>query len=188
MSVEIQRVINSSTIAVLKLDAAISAGLSFPTTVTEIPVEDGGTITDHARNEPDSVTVTGFVTNTPVALLGAGADDSLARGALDSLLEMRANKEVVNVVTDVHLFENMMMTDLDVPRDAANAKSLTFTATFRKITKVSAEVIEFPDDDTERRASPPAELGKQTPAESTDDAESQASFLVRILKGTGALQ
>jgi hypothetical protein len=187
MSVEIQRVIDSSTIAVLKLDATISSGLSFPTAITEIPVEDGGTITDHARNEPDTVTVTGFVTNTPVTLLGLEADDSLARGALDSLLEMRAKKEVVNVVTGIHTFESMMMTALDVPQDAQNANALTFTATFRKITKVSAEVIQFPEDDTARRATPEAELGKQTPAESTDDAESQASFLVRIFKGVGAL-
>jgi hypothetical protein len=181
MSVEIQRVVDDATIAVVKLDATIATGLSFPSTVTEHAIEDGSTIADHVRNNPDVVTVTGFVTNTPAVLAGVGADDGLARGALDSLLEMRDNKEIVQIVTDVKLFTDMMMTSLDVPRDAANANSLNFTAVFQEVRKVATEVTQFPEDDTARRAAPPSELGKQTPVETEESTESFALGLFRSL-------
>lgn len=188
MSVQIQRVVEQNTIDVITLDATISTGLSFPSTVTEHPIEDGSVIADHVRLDADIVTVTGFVTNTPVAVLGLGADESRARGALDSLLELRQSKELVQIVTDVHLFEDMMLTSLEAPRDATNPNALQFTAIFTKIKKVTTKVIAFPEDDTEKRATPAAELGKQTPGESTEDASSQASWLIQALKGVGVVQ
>jgi hypothetical protein len=187
MSVEIQRVIDDETIDVIKLDATITAGLSFPATVTEHPVEDGSLIADHIRNDPETVTITGFVSNTPVAVLGLNADPSRARGAADSLVELREKKELVRITTDVHLFNDMMMTQLDIPRDADSANALRFTAAFTKVTKVSTEVTQFPEDDTERQAAPAAELGKQTTTEASEDTESWAFQLVDALTG-GALQ
>jgi hypothetical protein len=188
MSVEIQRVVDGDTIEVISLDATISTGLSWPATVTEHPVEDGSLISDHVRLDSETVTVTGFVTNTPVTLLGVGADDSLARGAMDALVELRESKELVQIVTDVHSFADMMLTTLDAPRDATNPNALEFTALFTKVRKVSTAVIDFPEDDTARRAEPTSELGRQTPAESTDEAEAQASWLIRIYKGLGIVQ
>lgn len=189
MSVEIQRVVDGNTIEVISLDATISTALSWPATITEHPVEDGSVIADHVRLDAEIVTLTGFVTNTPVAVLGFGADSSLARGALDSLLELRDSKELVQIVTGIHLFEDMMLTTLDAPRDAANANSLTFTAVFTKIRKVATAVIDFPEDDTAKRAQPAAELGKQTPVEATEEAESQSTALLGVAKfGAGILE
>ncbi len=54
--------------------------------------------------------------------------------------------------------------------------------------KVSTAVIDFPEDETAKRAEPAAELGRQTPEDVTPEADAQASYLVRILKGVGLAQ
>ncbi len=54
----------------LVLDATISDSHSFRNTITDFPVESGGNISDHVIQAPEEVTIEGFVTNTPVKILG----------------------------------------------------------------------------------------------------------------------
>ena len=52
------------------LDATLSENHDYTNKVTSFPVETGADITDHIVQEPERLTIEGFVTNTPVSLLG----------------------------------------------------------------------------------------------------------------------
>ena len=71
----------------LQLDAAIDENHSIKNTITQFPVEDGLNISDHIKQEPDRLKITGFVTNSPIIY-----------GALDSgnNLQLQGQTVIIN--------------------------------------------------------------------------------------------
>lgn len=61
---------NPGQIGNLVLDATISENQNYSNRITEFPIEDGSTITDHIMQEPEELTIEGFVTDTPTKILG----------------------------------------------------------------------------------------------------------------------
>ncbi len=185
------RKVNSSLVELVVLDATLSHSIDRTATATQHPIESGSKTTDHIQADPVTVTVVGFVSNNPVTLLSFGLvpqqDDSRRKSAYDALVQTFDNKELVEVHSELEVFEDMAMTRLNVPRDRTNFNALQFTATFTKITKVGTLVVEL-EEDVEKLASPEQDLGKQTPADAQAEEEDNASTLVRLLKGVGALE
>lgn len=66
---------------VLIFDAIRTEDHTMSATVTEHPVENGSIISDHVIQQPDKLTITGLVSNTPIDLIGSyavtGKDDVL---------------------------------------------------------------------------------------------------------------
>lgn len=50
----------------LVLDAVLHEGHGYSNTVTDNPIESGANVSDHIRREPPTITITGFITNTPL--------------------------------------------------------------------------------------------------------------------------
>ena len=59
-----------SSIAQIELDANLGEVHNFISQVSQFPVEVGSPITDHIFNQPVEVTLEGFITNSPVKILG----------------------------------------------------------------------------------------------------------------------
>lgn len=59
----------------LTLDATINVNYTFTNEITQYPVEDGGTVTDHIKQQPLSLTITGFITNNPIKFIGENVAD-----------------------------------------------------------------------------------------------------------------
>lgn len=189
MSVVILRQVENSLIQVLDLDATISEQITHNGTVTEHPIEDGSLVADHIQLDPVTLSVTGFVSNTPVSL-GLGAiprsDPTRARTAYEALLEVFRKKELVQIQDGLDVYEDMAMTSLSVPRDRASANALQFTAAFRKLTKVGTQTVEIASDDQEI-AAPSEDIGKQTPTEATEEVEQESSLLYQAYEGARGL-
>ncbi len=62
---------------IVVFDLTVSEGHEATSEVTEHPVEQGSVITDHVRQNPQSVTQEMFVTNTPIEDIGRGSIDVL---------------------------------------------------------------------------------------------------------------
>src|SRR5262249_37783249 len=56
-----------------------------------------------------------------------------AEEALTTLRRMKDETILVEIVTSVRSYKNMILTDLSVPRDASTGDALQFTATFKEI-------------------------------------------------------
>lgn len=127
------------------IDASVSESHEFSSEVTQYPVEQGGAVTDNIRPKPIVVTIEGIVSDTPIggvaALrhVGARGDGKTTPSseALAALEAIRLARDPVTITTTLRTFDNMVMTSLSVPRDAATGAALRFSATFQQIIVVT---------------------------------------------------
>ena len=137
----------------LVLDASIKEEHSAEVDVTDHAVEQGSSITDHARPKPEEVTIEGVVSNTPLnrfQTLRAESFDGVAwqtsaavnavrgmPGAAESayraLRDLRDTPKLVTIVTALRTYDNMLLTSLKVPRDAQTGDCLRFEAKFKQV-------------------------------------------------------
>jgi hypothetical protein len=134
------------------IDAAPNEEHVFTSDVTDKPVEEGTDITDHVRVLPDSLTIEGVVSNSPIGTIAAlrSAESPLAGeflpadDALAYLRRLRLDREPVTVETDIAVYKSMVLTSLVVPRSATTGDALSFRATFREIQIVRTERVAVP--------------------------------------------
>lgn len=152
-------------IASIVLDASIKEVHHSEVDSTDSPVEQGVDVTDHLRAKPDTVTITGMVTNFPLNT-GSPTTDSVqittaqgtvtssntsaaqwvpgtAENAYAQLLALKGSATLVTVVTALRVYSNMALKSLDVPRDAAIGESLQFTAVLKEIQIVQNQTIQI---------------------------------------------
>lgn len=191
MSVKLLRKVDTSLVEITALDATLSHQIQRTATATMHPIESGSKISDHVQLDPVVVTVTGFVSNNPVTFLSFGLvpqqDQTRSKSAYDALVQTFDNKELVQVQSELEVFDDMVMTSLTVPRDRTNFNALQFTATFQKIKRVGTLVVELAED-VEELAAPEQDLGKQNPVDAEPEEETQGSWLLGLLQGAGVLE
>lgn len=92
--------------------------------------------------------------------------------AYQTLLELQDKAIPINVVEKLRSYENMIITDLTVDRDANTADSLFFRATLREIRIVSNELVNIPkgllDKAVGHSATSTVDQGQQSPPESEE--------------------
>jgi hypothetical protein len=127
------------------IDAAVQEDLRFSSDISEFPVEEGPGVTDHVRNRPKEVTIEGVVSDTslrPVAdtrgILSLPSEEFLAR--LELIHEFR---DPVTIETTQRVFDDMVLKDLSIPRDARTGDALSFRATFQQVELVSTDRFEI---------------------------------------------
>lgn len=124
-----------------QIDASLSETHSYSCEVTEYPVEQGSAISDNVRPKPIVVTIEGIVSDTPIGsiadLRNGNGDQLPSVGALAALLAIRDARQPITIATSLSRFENMVLTDLEIPRDSKTGAALCFTATFQQITIVT---------------------------------------------------
>jgi hypothetical protein len=112
------------------LDATLNENHQYNSRVTNYPVEDGRIISDHVINEPETVQITGIVTDTPISLL---TSFNRSVDAFNRLVRLHTNRELVTVVTGIKVYTNMVMTSLQVPKNVQTGQSLTFIIDLQKV-------------------------------------------------------
>ena len=166
------------------IDASITESHTYESQVTEFPVEQGSAISDNVRPMPISVTIEGIVSDTPIGIMAdlrnnehgdqaflptTDAATAKARGdlqsapsidALAAMLAIRDARQPVPIVTSLASFDNMVLINLEVPRDATTGYALRFTATFKQITIVTNQRVLVRT--TTARTSRPGDKAKQT--------------------------
>ena len=191
--INIQRV-NAETgqaAEVIQLDATLDVNLTHIMSVTSFPVEDGADISDHAQEQPATVTIRSLVSATPLRIFSFNPiiGDARPRAALEIMLELQANRELVRIVTDLKTYDSMALISFNAPRRKDTKNALLFTAVFQEVIVVSSEEVTLPAEE-EVQVTAPAKVkgGKITakPPESAAETD-KASLLYRTLQGVGAL-
>jgi len=114
----------------VELDVTMREDHRYSSRVTNYPVEDGSSLSDHIINEPPVVTLEGIVTDTPLAIL---TFFNRSVDAFNRLIEIHENRELVTVVTGIKVYQNMAITVLDIPRDLTTGQSLRFTIELQNV-------------------------------------------------------
>lgn len=172
-------------IGAVVLDASLSEAHNTSNDVTDHPVEKGADITDHVRQKPKTLRLTGLVSNTPLPDPGKPVEfkPEAASTAYQDLMRLADQGETITVVTALRTYEDMVIESLDVPRDASLGQTLQFTCSLKQIRSVETRRV------TVSRVSKAKVDGGKRAAKNTPTAtkEKSKSGLVTLLSSTGLI-
>jgi Dit-like phage tail protein len=167
--------------------------------VTDHPVEEGFNISDHSRPEPDTVTLSCFVSNTPLSLqqqtravqegsvsfnttsqqaVAIGAVNGRADDTFKKLKKLRDEGTLIAVVTTLRTYgltstQGMAIQSLSISRTSKNYDGLEFVVTLRQIRIVKNKQT-TDRQSKDRRVPKKKNKGAQTPK--TDEVETSAAL------------
>lgn len=126
------------------IDATVSEDHSYNNRVTNYPLENGSSISDHIITEPFTLNISGIVSDTPLNIL------SIFNRSVDSmnrLIRIVEQKEVITVVTGIKVYTDMVITSLNIPRNIQSGQSLTFNIEMQKLRRDNSTVVNiFPNN------------------------------------------
>lgn len=139
-------------IGAVTVDASLSENHTLTGAVTEHPIEDGSSISDHYKVAPREISVEAIVTGTPIETGFPGATlissiGSAIRGAdpvLDAWQEIERYFDQavrIDIGTSLKVYKNMMLTSFSCTRDASTGQALRFSCTAREIFTVKTQVV-----------------------------------------------
>lgn len=108
--------------------------------------------------------------------------------AFEYLIELRDNRVPFQIQTRLQTYNDMILTSLSVPQNAASGRSLRFSATFEQIRIVLTSETEIPESNTRNPSSAAKQLlGKkpQNEAEGEGEEGSTSSVAKRITDDFG---
>jgi hypothetical protein len=157
----------------LTFDASPRQSHDVQVNLTEHPIEDGSTISDHGQARPREMSITGIVSETP--LTGAVGGPVRIEDALRFLTEAGEGVERLTVTTRLGTSSGWVL--MSWPHDVTVLRGLVFELRLRQIRIASATVITLPREVPAPRyadtAPPNADVGTQ-PTETVDAAETAA--------------
>lgn len=124
----------------ISFDAVPVTKVSRSADVTAYPVENGSNISDNVRIKNNKLTLSGIITETPLALRGdmlssAGVNGSRCSQAISYLDEILEARQPILVCTEHRQFENMILTGINYEYKTESA--LQFDLEFEQIRLVS---------------------------------------------------
>jgi len=118
---------------------------SLSVTKTKYPVEDGSTRNDNFVVEDEKLVLKGLVSNLQPDFEGIVdiKDKSRSKEAWGRLRALKNSGEVVNVVTLLGMYENMMVTGIDATINAGTGHALFFTIVLEEQTFAETEIVQL---------------------------------------------
>lgn len=165
--VQLFYVMPDGTNGTVALDASVSEQHGVQAQVTEHQVESGTNVTDYIRPMPRRLSITGLVTNTPIATpttqnRGVTGQTSTFTGqdgtkwkALQFTGEFDRVRDVYGVLVDAALagatfqvvttlenYQSLAITNLVAPRDADHGNAVQFQIDFQEIRVVDSQTVQ----------------------------------------------
>lgn len=133
-------------------------------TITEHPVEQGASISDHAYKSPMRVVIRVGYSNSSQ---GAGGDPGYVTAQYQNFLTLQATRQPFAIVTGKRRYSNMLVQSLAVTTDQTTENALLLTVTCREVIIVATQTATVPPAD--QHASPQ----KTAPVTSTGTVQPQ---------------
>lgn len=173
----------------IELDAALDENHEWSAEATSNPVEVGAPVTDHVIDQSDKLKIKGFVTDTPLTSSQSLPQISRSQDVFDLLYELIKLKEPMTVYTKHRIYDDMILTNVNIPRTAGVGEAIEFSAEFINIRKVATQMVDVPDGinpkkdkkadaATGKKTEPQKDGGKKQP----QTVEKPSSTLSRVLK------
>jgi len=124
----------------LTMDVTIEENHSQEIEITEHPVEQGASVTDHAYLKPASLTIKAGVTDSKAATAG----DKPSVAMYEALRKLQGSREPFDVVTGKRVYKNMLIKSLSVQDDLATENALLVTAELQEIIMANVVAVNIP--------------------------------------------
>jgi len=135
-----------SQIGALTLDVTLEESHEFSSEISDFPIEGGSSISDHVRLMPRTLTMRGFVTDTPLVNVGLPLGRSRAASAFFLLEAMWQRRIPLIVVSQLRVYRNIIIKNLNVPKEREMA--LRFTCVMQELQFVFGQNILVPSGGT----------------------------------------
>lgn len=168
-SPDLHEVYSKHYMPIWNFDATTSESHQHTAEVTNHPVENGVDITDHIQLKPFKLTLTGIVTNTPLAP-GINSSATRIRELYDDLINLFESKQLLSVVTGLRRYTNMVITSVTVPRQAPNRQHIIPSVSMVQINTVEQAFVALESLGIPKKAKPKVD---KTAEKTTKDPNSK---------------
>jgi|GEM_PF-3425868 len=171
------------SIAGFVVDVFVVEQYTFGNRMTNIPVDEGVSISDHVSEEPDTVAIEAFIGSAVFEPhVGPIPDDPSEAEAPDpktrillayhELLRLKRERQPVDLVTGLDAFSDMVIVNFSIDRSAATGANLPFAMKFQRARTVMAE-------ETEIHATSRDQAGRTADMGPTGRQEAREDFVER---------
>lgn len=175
------------SIGEIVLDAALEETHTLQARATEHPVETGSDVTDHVQSLPASLRLDGIISNTPLSALGLTMyrHEDRAHTAFKEFETIVQNGRLIDIVTSLKTYKNMVIEDFVVTQNAQNSDALSFSCTAKQISLVSSKLINIAPQQQPKlpRARKKKSVGKQPTIKVPEPVAQKAQSLLSKLFG-----
>lgn len=158
---DLKEVYKDFFLPIWNFDATTSESHQHSAEVTNHPVERGVDITDHIQLKPFRLTLQGIVTNTPLKP-GVASSATRTRELYESLVDLFESKSILNVVTGLKRYTNMVITSVTVPREAPNRQHIIPSVELVQINTVEQAFVALESLGIPKKAKPKQEKTAET--------------------------
>lgn len=167
MSILDMVLISSKSIGDITIGVSIEEVASDELMITENPVENGASVTDHAFKRPAEIVMKCGWSNSDYSALfgsdrvqlndGSETNSDYVGGVYSRLLALQQSRKPFDVVTSRRKYANMLLQGLSVITDAKTSAALMVTATMRQIIIVQTRVTTLPPKENQANPKSTAE-------------------------------
>lgn len=130
----------------IEFDALIDETKSMTSKIPEYPVEDGFSVSDTIINEPVQLSMTLYLSNTPVTwLYRHGSSNGRVQRICKMIEEQWFQKNLTKIVTSDATYTNMGLTSISIKKskDLGYAREISITA--KKVRVTERKTVSVPD-------------------------------------------
>ena len=155
----------------ISFDLILNENHSMSNEITEHDVEDGSVITDHIKNNLQSGSLVGLVTNFTISFGNDAILANRAQDAFDAMERLWKERTLLTIITVLKVYENVAITNVSVARSEASGEANAFSVSFRqmnivklKTTQIDAKInLKTMKTDQNRQSSKKTEIGTTKP-------------------------
>lgn len=133
------------TVAGIEFDALIDEQKTFSATIPSYPVEDGFPISDTIILDPISISMTLYVSNTPVTWLKRhGSSSDRVQKICDEIENMWLEKQLVKIVTNDTVYTDMGLTSISIKKSKEIGYAREISLQAQKVYQTKRKTVTVP--------------------------------------------
>lgn len=160
----------------IEFDALIEQSVEYEATVPEYPTENGFSVSDNITLNPEILSMTLYVTDTPVTWKNRfGSSGGRVANVVKQLQELYLSKAVVMVTTSDEVFENMAITNITISKSKDVGYAREIPITLQKIIVTETATTTIPDSYGKSGTSSASAGTASTSSDSSSSSSSSSS-------------
>jgi hypothetical protein len=132
---------SQAQIDTVMFDCSLEESHNYTANITDYPQENGFYVQDNVWLEPFKLNIKGIVSDTQLVPFGSdfGILQRRVDDVYDSLMALRDNRDVFQVMTGLKIYQNMIFTSLTLERDQETGYSMRISAEIKQLKKVASQ-------------------------------------------------
>ncbi len=130
----------------IEFDALLDQSIDYEADVPEYPTEKGFSVSDNISLKPENLTMTLYVSDTPVTWKSRfGSGNGRVDAVVKQLQDLYFAKKVVSVVTSDAVYDSMAITSISIAKSADVGYAREIPISLKKIIVTESSTVTIPD-------------------------------------------